>query len=121
MHDAAQPRPRQQPPRLPWPPLLSATDVQRGITYHGTGGRLQAVAAKLLAGQPIKAYTLGGSVTKGQGTSTDGAAYPNRFFEFIQAAFPHRWAGCYSQEAVGVFVCWQGFRLGSDVRFCVLC
>ncbi|KAI7841869.1 hypothetical protein COHA_004398 [Chlorella ohadii] len=79
----------QQQLRLPWPPLLSAADVQRGITYHGTGARLQAVAAKLLAGQPIKAYTLGGSVTKGQGASTDGAAYPHRFFEFIRAAFPH--------------------------------
>lgn len=78
------------PPRLPWPPLLSAADVRRGITYHGTGARLQAVAAKLLGGQPIKAYTLGGSVTKGQGASADTAAYPHRFFEFIRAAFPHR-------------------------------
>lgn len=40
--------------RLPWETLLSEADVQRGLSYWGTGARLRAVAAKLAAGQPIK-------------------------------------------------------------------
>ena len=40
--------------RLPWTPLLAEQDVQRSLTYYGTGARLHAVVAKLMAGQPIK-------------------------------------------------------------------
>ena len=40
--------------KLPWAPLLSQDDILRGLTYYGTGERLRAVAAKLLAGKPIK-------------------------------------------------------------------
>lgn len=36
--------------QLPWEPLLTETDVARGLSYYGSGRRLQAVAAKLLAG-----------------------------------------------------------------------
>jgi hypothetical protein len=72
--------------------MLAAEDVLRGLSYYGSGRRLQAVAAKLLAGQPIKVFTLGGSVTKGQGASTAPAAYPSRLFELINATFPHRQA-----------------------------
>ena len=69
--------------------MLTNKDVQRGLSYYGSGDRLRRVAAKLLAGQPIKAYTLGGSVTKGQGVRGHEAGYAFRFFEFIRAAFPH--------------------------------
>lgn len=46
--------------RMPWKPLLSHRDVRRGLSYYGSGERLQALVSKLQAGQPIKAYTLGG-------------------------------------------------------------
>ena len=75
---------------VPWDPMLAAEDVRRGLTYYGSGKRLQAVAAKLLSGEPIKLFTLGGSVTKGQGASSTKAAYPYRLSEFINATFPHR-------------------------------
>lgn len=38
-------------------------------------------------------FTLGGSVTKGQGSHAVGAGYAERFFEFINATWPHRWVG----------------------------
>ncbi len=59
------------------------------MAYWGTGRRLRRVAAKLLAGQPIRAVTLGGSITYGNGASSPGRAYAGRFFQFIRAAFPH--------------------------------
>jgi hypothetical protein len=64
--------------------------VERGLSYYGSGARLRAVAAKLLAGKPIKAYTLGGSVTFGKGASEERFNYANRFFQFLNATFPHR-------------------------------
>ena len=39
---------------LPWEPLLTQDDLQRGIGYYGSGARIRRVAAKLLAGKPIK-------------------------------------------------------------------
>ncbi|KAL4429381.1 hypothetical protein ABPG77_005155 [Micractinium sp. CCAP 211/92] len=75
---------------MPWKPLLSHRDVRRGLSYYGSGDRLQALLAKLQAGRPIKAYTLGGSVTKGQGASAPEKGYASRFFEFINATWPHR-------------------------------
>lgn len=77
--------------RLPWQPLLRQQDVQRGLSYYGTGSRMRRLATKLLAGRPIKAYTLGGSVTAGQGASRPAANFVSRFFQFINATFPHRW------------------------------
>lgn len=78
--------------QLPWAPLLTAEEVQQGTTYYGGGARLRAVAAKLLAGQAIKVFTLGGSVTYGHGVEDLTLSYPSRFFQFINASFPHRCA-----------------------------
>jgi hypothetical protein len=91
---AADAPPQERPLRLPWAPLLSASEVQRGVGYHGSGRRLEALAAKLLRGEPIRAYTIGGSVTCGSGSSSDAASYPGRFFQFINATFPHRCGRC---------------------------
>lgn len=46
------------------------------------------------AGTPLspfffQAYTLGGSVTKGQGARTPQAGYAERFFGFLNATWPH--------------------------------
>lgn len=41
------------------------------------------------AGQPVKVLAIGGSVTAGHGLNTLDAAYPARFGEFLNAAFPH--------------------------------
>ena len=45
--------------RLPWPAMLSQEEVLRGLGYYGSGERLRAVAAKLLAGRPIKVCVCG--------------------------------------------------------------
>ncbi|KAL4421917.1 hypothetical protein ABPG77_005201 [Micractinium sp. CCAP 211/92] len=75
---------------VPWTPMLTEQDVARGLAYWGSGRRLQAVAAKLLAGKPIKVVTLGGAVAQGRGTSDAAAtSYPSRLFQFINASFPH--------------------------------
>ena len=39
---------------MPWEPLLTKDELQRGIGYYGSGARIRRVAAKLLAGKPIK-------------------------------------------------------------------
>lgn len=78
--------------RVPWQPVLSHRQLRRGLTYYGSGDRLRQVAAKLLAGQPLMAVTLGGSVTRGAGAAPD-ASFPQRFFQALNASFPHRWGG----------------------------
>ena len=84
-------RARGQPPALPppWPPLLSRVQLDRGLAHYGSGERLARVAGKLLAGRPIKVVTLGGSVTRGLGASVPEHNYANRFFQLINATFPH--------------------------------
>ncbi|EFN58310.1 hypothetical protein CHLNCDRAFT_142315 [Chlorella variabilis] len=89
------PPPVPPPPKrlkLPWEPVLTKEELRRGETYYGSGGRLNRLANKLLAGKPIKVYTLGGSVTGGGGASRKGGSYVDLFFSFIQQAFPHRQA-----------------------------
>ena len=49
--------------KLPWEPVLTKEELRRGETYYGSGGRLNRLANKLLAGKPIKVYTLGGRCT----------------------------------------------------------
>lgn len=92
-HRCARPLPSQQRQLgLPWKPLLSRAELRRGLAYYGSGARLQALVAKLLAGQPVKVFALGGSVTGGGGSSYPPAtAYVSRFFQWINATFPHRW------------------------------
>ncbi|KAL4421416.1 hypothetical protein ABPG75_010707 [Micractinium tetrahymenae] len=75
--------------RVPWGPLLTQEEAARGLTYYGSGERLQRVAAKLLAGKPIKVFTLGASVTRGIGATKPGRSYPQRLFQFLNASFPH--------------------------------
>jgi hypothetical protein len=78
---------------LPWQPLLTDEDVQRAQGYYGSGTAMRKVASKLLTGEPIQVYTLGGSVTRGLGASAPSRNYANRFFQLINASFPHRWVG----------------------------
>ncbi|EFN59203.1 hypothetical protein CHLNCDRAFT_56786 [Chlorella variabilis] len=75
--------------QLPWEPYLTDEEVQRAEGYYGTAARLRRVAAKLLAGEPIQVFTLGGSVTRGLGASAPERNYANRFFQLINASFPH--------------------------------
>jgi lysophospholipase L1-like esterase len=76
--------------RVPWGPLLTQEEAQRGLAYYGSGQRLQAVVNKLMAGKPIKVFTLGASVTRGIGTTDRKHSYANRLFEYIAHAFPHK-------------------------------
>lgn len=82
----------QVPLPLPWRALTTAEEQQRGITYYGSGDRLRKVASKLLAGQPIKVATLGGSVTVAGFLHRQGRSYAALFFRFINESFPHRQA-----------------------------
>ncbi|KAI3436557.1 hypothetical protein D9Q98_005973 [Chlorella vulgaris] len=66
--------------------LLTAA---RGLAYYGSGARIERVAGKLLDGQRIKAFTIGGSVTSGAGASDVSRNYASRFFHFINTTFPH--------------------------------
>ena len=75
---------------LPWEPLLPPSLLRRGLSFYGSGRNIERVAAKLLAGRPITALTLGGSVTRGSGASNISEAYPSKFFQFINATFPNR-------------------------------
>lgn len=80
---------------LPWQPLLSTAARRRGIAFYGSGRRMERVAARLLAGLPITAAMLGGSVTVGAGSSGQKGgskpnSYPQLFFRFLNASFPHR-------------------------------
>ena len=79
--------------QVPWTPLLTEEAVQRGTTYYGSGTRLRRVAMKLLAGQPIKVYTLGGSVTVGGVLPIPEQRYASRLFQFINSSYPHRCGG----------------------------
>jgi hypothetical protein len=54
--------------KLPWQPMLSEAEARRGVSYAGSGAPLRRLAAKLLAGQPVKIVSIGGSVTQGGGT-----------------------------------------------------
>lgn len=73
---------------MPWPPLLTPAEVQRGV-YHGSGGALRALAAKLRAGQGVTVVLLGGSVTNAGELSRQGLSYAARFFNFINSTFPN--------------------------------
>jgi hypothetical protein len=39
---------------VPWGPLLTQEEAERGLAYYGSGRRLQQLAAKLMAGKPVK-------------------------------------------------------------------
>lgn len=79
---------RRAPP-LPWPPLLSPSQLRRGLGYYGSGERVERVAAALQAGRPITAVVVGGSISKGAGSSRPDRAFPARFFEYLNASWPH--------------------------------
>ena len=73
-----------------WQPLLTREEQRRGISYWGSGGGMQRLAGKLLAGQPVKVLSLGGSVTSGGGSSNSARmGYVPRFFDFLRHNFPH--------------------------------
>ncbi|KAI3428291.1 hypothetical protein D9Q98_006670 [Chlorella vulgaris] len=78
------------PPPLPWAPVLTRAQLRRGLSFYGSGERIERVAAKLMAGEPITIVTLGASVTRGQGASEEATAYPSLLFDFISHNFPHR-------------------------------
>lgn len=75
-------------PQVPWQPLLTQAEVQRGM-YYGSGGRLRALATKLRAGQPVTVVLLGGSVTNAGELSRQGLSYAARFFSFLNSTFPN--------------------------------
>jgi hypothetical protein len=43
-----------------------------------------------MAGRPLTAVAIGGSVTRGGGASNEAAQFPEMFFHFINSTFPHR-------------------------------
>lgn len=58
--------------RLTWQRMLEEEEVMRGLSYYGSGTGLRRMAAKLLAGQPVKIVSLGGSITATGGDDPAG-------------------------------------------------
>lgn len=55
---------------------------------------LPAPTLRSLLPPPLpQVVALGGSITRGTGATSPGAAYISRFFQLLNATFPHRWAG----------------------------
>ncbi|KAL4450123.1 hypothetical protein ABPG77_010792 [Micractinium sp. CCAP 211/92] len=75
--------------KVPWKPLFTDEEIRRG-TLYGSGLRLQQLARKLVAGQPIKVVFLGGSVTNSADLEAQGLSFTARFEAFIRSAFPNR-------------------------------
>ncbi|GAB4816347.1 hypothetical protein N2152v2_003393 [Parachlorella kessleri] len=74
---------------LAYPWALPVGDRRRGLVYRGSGKQLEHVAGKLLAGQPITAVAIGGSITAGMGSMGREFAWPGRFRAWLNATFPH--------------------------------
>eukprot|EP00887_Chlorella_sp_A99_P006691 scaffold3.g6691.t1 len=88
---AGQPPTQQLPLPLqpPWPPVLPPEAMRRGLGTLGSGDRLLRLAARLRAGQPLRVATLGGSVTRGAGaTSQLNSSYPPQLERLLNACFP---------------------------------
>ena len=43
--------------QLPWKPVLSGAQLKRGLSYYGTGQRIEHFVAKLIAGHPVTAVS----------------------------------------------------------------
>ncbi|PSC75343.1 hypothetical protein C2E20_1137 [Micractinium conductrix] len=79
------------PPPLPWACVLMPKQLRRGLSYYGSGARIERLAARLLSGEAITAVTIGGSVTLGRGASDEAAtSYAALFFRYLNETFPHR-------------------------------
>lgn len=71
-------------------PTLPARQLEKGVVAYGDRARARRAFAKLLAGEPITAVLLGGSVTFGQGARHLGVSdYASRVLAWINATFPH--------------------------------
>lgn len=66
-----------------WAAVLTEEEAQRGLAYQGSGNSVRRVAGKLLRGEPVQVFTLGGSVTV-------GASWARLVFDALNASFPHR-------------------------------
>ncbi|PSC76523.1 Beta-glucan synthesis-associated SKN1 [Micractinium conductrix] len=86
--------------KQPWEALLTDEEVQRAEGYYGSGQRIRRVAKKLLKGEAIQVFTLGGSVTRGLGASKPEFNYANRFFSLINSTFPHS-SHVFSNKGIG--------------------
>lgn len=47
------------PPPLPWACVLMPKQLRRGLSYYGSGARIERLAARLLSGEAITAVTIG--------------------------------------------------------------
>ena len=65
--------------RLPWEPLLTDEEVQRAQGYYGSGSAMRRAAAKLLAGQPIKASAAVGGAAPGMPLEVGAAVQTGLF------------------------------------------
>ncbi|KAL4432396.1 hypothetical protein ABPG77_001695 [Micractinium sp. CCAP 211/92] len=76
-------------------PALDPRGLQRGLLHHGDPARLRRAVAKLLAGEPTVVAAVGGSIsvgrgsaTQGKGIDTDWPSYLDQFAAWLGAAFP---------------------------------
>ncbi|KAL4430719.1 hypothetical protein ABPG75_005975 [Micractinium tetrahymenae] len=76
-------------------PALDPRGMQRGLLHHGDPARLRRAVAKLLAGEPTVVAAVGGSIsvgrgsaTQGKGIDTDWPSYLDQYAAWLGAAFP---------------------------------
>ena len=68
---------------LPWREALTEKERRRGITYYGSGDRLQALGRRLLQGRPVSIHLIGGSITF-------AGKYAAQVMQWLNASLPHR-------------------------------
>lgn len=77
-------------------PLLDPRGQRRALLSAGDPARLRRAVSRLLAGKPLRAVSIGGSVTAGHGAmdgspaagGASGTDYIQRLYSWIEDAFP---------------------------------
>ncbi|KAJ3501251.1 hypothetical protein NLJ89_g9424 [Agrocybe chaxingu] len=69
-----------------------ALALSKSRLHLGSGGRVQRVLNRALAGQPVTISVLGGSISACHGAGDDPISpkcYPSKFFQWWNSVFPH--------------------------------
>ncbi|EFN59047.1 expressed protein [Chlorella variabilis] len=76
-------------------PALDPRGLQRGLLHHGDPARLRRALHKLMSGQKTVVAAVGGSISVGRGSATQGTdidtawpSYLDQFHAWLRAAFP---------------------------------
>lgn len=77
---------------LDYTPVLDRTSITKGLKSQGDPTKMRTFLTKLQNGEPVTIAAVGGSVTTGQGATTnDGViqGYVQMYFKYINDTWPH--------------------------------